>query len=574
MAELTGDQAPISAWVQLAAVAWLRWRIFVNGFTMRRTKTSRKIVSTIFGILLRLIVWPTFLMFAIGPVALSGFTAWEAIESGRIYRLPALLGGITLMWLFVSVNGQSISSAISSFDPASLVRYPLRFGRYFILRMAFGFLSPSTMIGCLALLAVAVGIGWAKPALTSAAVVVLAIYAWMNIFLVRMIGAWLERWLSNRRFREFFGVLMVLVVAGVQYFNVQRGPSNLHGPRGSMMLLLMHGNGNFLQWLPPGFAVDAILQHDHFFPFATSIAALLGFCALFAAVFALRLHKQFLGELLSEGLSLRAPSIPAARMRATVQTKADTSSSTSTRVAFPPVIATCLRKDLLTLRGNSSQLIGMFTPLMFVFIFSRRASSFETKYLLPGAIAYVLVGVLANMYNIFGADGPGVQMYLLAPVRLRDVIVAKNLMIVSVIVMVVSVTWGLISLTSPITIPWSTHVATLLWAIFAVGANLALGTLQSIRSPRRFVPGKVPQRGASPVSRTSSLLVLALLMLSLSVQFPVILLSRFFHQPWLPVWIYGPMAIAAVTSYAIVLGKAERLILTHRDTFVQELCKP
>ena len=32
----------------------------------------------------------------------------------------------------------------------------------------------------------------------------------MNIFLTRMIEAWMERWLANRRFREIFGMLMAL----------------------------------------------------------------------------------------------------------------------------------------------------------------------------------------------------------------------------------------------------------------------------------------------------------------------------------------------------------------------------
>ena len=75
----------------------------------------------------------------------------------------------------------------------------------------------------------------------------------------------------------------------------------------------------------------------------------------------------------------------------------------------------------------------MLTPLFFVVILNRSIFAGQPTYFFPGAIAYVLFGILAGLYNIFGADGLGVQVYLLAPIRLRDVIVAKNLMSLSVI---------------------------------------------------------------------------------------------------------------------------------------------
>ena len=119
-----------------------------------------------------------------------------------------------MLWQFVSINGLSIGRRCQSFDPASLVRFPLRFGRYFVLRSLLGLLTPSTIVGCLALLAAAVGIGVANPSLALPALVVMAVYALMNIYLTRMIGAWMERWLANRRFREIFSMLMALFAVG------------------------------------------------------------------------------------------------------------------------------------------------------------------------------------------------------------------------------------------------------------------------------------------------------------------------------------------------------------------------
>ena len=149
-----------------------------------------------------------------------------------------------MLWQFVSINGLSIAATVSSFDPSSLMRFPLRFGRYLVLRTLLGLMTPSTIVGCLALLAAAIGIGIAKPALALPALIVLAVYALMNVFLTRMIGAWMERWLANRRFREIFGVLMALFAVGIQFLNFQRAPVQRIGAQNSWLLRLFSAQGS------------------------------------------------------------------------------------------------------------------------------------------------------------------------------------------------------------------------------------------------------------------------------------------------------------------------------------------
>ncbi len=75
MAELTGGESlsgpasRIPASTQILAVAWLRWRIFVNSTFRSRPKTAGQAVGLVFTILLRMIVWPLMAMMLIGPVA-------------------------------------------------------------------------------------------------------------------------------------------------------------------------------------------------------------------------------------------------------------------------------------------------------------------------------------------------------------------------------------------------------------------------------------------------------------------------------------------------------------------------
>jgi ABC-2 type transport system permease protein len=581
MVELTGRESvpgsmpPIPASAQLLAVAWLRWRIFVNGMFRKRPKGNRQIAGLVFATLLRLIVWPILALIVVVPVAASGFFAWLAISQGHPDSLASLLLGIALLWQFVSVNGLSIAAAIPSFDPASLVRFPLRFGRYFVLRSLLGLMTPSTIVGCLALLAAAVGIGIANRSLALPALVVMAVYALMNIYLTRMIGAWMERWLANRRFREIFSMLMALFAVSVQFMNLQRSPMRPHGTRSSLLLAVLHSSGSYLYWLPSGFAAQAILLVKHPVAEVAQFAGLLASTTLFAAVFAIRLHKQFLGEHLSEGVSRRVKTPSAPRIKTATPQLTALSPPAASGAIFSPIMAACLRKEWLILSGNGTQLIGFLTPLMFVVIFSlnRTFSAFSSKYFLPAAIAYVLIASLSSLYNIFGADGRGVQLYLFAPIRLLDVVLAKNLLSLALIVTQVGLAWTIIGVLARVPIPVSAQISTAFWTIFVVAFNLAIGTLRSIQAPRHYVPGQGRQQRATPTNRTSALLVLAVLFGSMLLQIPVAIASSYFKAPWLATWVFGPLAVAAVLAYALLLRSVERLILANRDVFAEELCK-
>ena len=64
-----------------------------------------------------------------------------------------------------------------------------------------------------------------------------------------------------------------------------------------------------------------------------------------------------------------------------------------------------------------------------VFIFASKAGTgfHASLWTFPAAIAYSTLGIAALSYNAFGMDAAGIQFYFLAPVRLRTVLLAKNL---------------------------------------------------------------------------------------------------------------------------------------------------
>ena len=258
-----------------------------------------------------------------------------------------------MLWQFVAVNGVSMAATLASFDPASLLRFPLRFGRYLVLRMLLGLLTPSTIVGCLALLAAAIGIGLAKRRSRCPRFIVLAIYARMNIFLSRMIAVWMERWLATRRSREIFGVLMALFVVGIQFLNFQRASSQAHAVRSSWLLHFLPASAPICISCRPASPPTPSFSRPSFLGLA-QFAALLASTALFAAVFAIRLRKQFLGEYLSEGAVRSAPARSVFRAKTLPQPPAVmTAPAQTARPVFPPAIAACLRKEWFTFAATA-----------------------------------------------------------------------------------------------------------------------------------------------------------------------------------------------------------------------------
>ena len=99
-------------------------------------------------------------------------------------------------------------------DLGILLRFPVRFGSYFLLYLISGLMEASTIIGVLCCLGVWLGIVMARPDLYLWSMLGLSVFAVFNILLVRAVFAWIDRWLAQRKTREIMGaVFMVLFVS-------------------------------------------------------------------------------------------------------------------------------------------------------------------------------------------------------------------------------------------------------------------------------------------------------------------------------------------------------------------------
>src|SRR5207247_10900605 len=101
-------------------------------------------------------------------------------------------------------------------------------------------------------------VGFADPGLLIWAALVLLAFAIVNLLLARMIFAWVERWLAQRRAREIIGVLFFLFILSFQLI----GPlMNRYGEKPRPGVVRVSGEVSPAQGLlAPGLAAGGIAR--------------------------------------------------------------------------------------------------------------------------------------------------------------------------------------------------------------------------------------------------------------------------------------------------------------------------
>ena len=280
---------------QLAAVAGLRWRVFVN--SLRTFRGRLELASRIFVSL-------AFLAGGIGGAVGLGGAAWFLILHGNVEWLGTLLWPVFLFWQLFPLMATAFTQNVES---SNLLRFPLSYRSYFLIRLAYGSLDPATAVASLWLLGIDIGIGIARPRALPWATIVLLTFALVNIVLARMLFAWLERWLAQRRTREILGILFFLFILSFQLI----GPLIAAYEHRSIPESRVLGQklSNAQRPLPPGLAAAAIAgtytrasPPPALFPFVLLDAYGIAFLWLLN----FRLRAEYRGENLSESAAAQS----------------------------------------------------------------------------------------------------------------------------------------------------------------------------------------------------------------------------------------------------------------------------
>jgi ABC-2 type transport system permease protein len=559
-----------SARRHFATISWLRWRIFVN--SLRGKGAAGELV-------VKILSYPFLAIVVLGPSIGAGFVAYYFVHRHEVSFLALPLWGIFALWQFIGV---STSATGPSFDLSSLVRFPIRYRDYLLIRLSFGLLDPPTIAGICCLLSMSIGIAFAEPSLFPWAAVALFIYAVCNVFFSRMVYSWMERWLATRRTREIVTGLILVVSLGMQFagqFAQRLGDPTRHGhhaPLSPFLRQTIHTLTAINWLLPPGLTAASI---DHFHNRSMliavlSLAGLLLFTGLFLLVFQLRLRAEYFGEDLSE--------TPSAAKSKSVRAKVQFNENEQSSAAFsflPATVAAGLIKEIRYLLRSGPKLYVLVMPVFITFIFSMRTSGLAlTGYGGHGmrgmffayGCAYTQLIFVSLLYNSLGGDGSGVQFYFIAPLRMRDVMLAKNLLtfgIFAIEAVLIYITAAFVSAPAPLDLT----VATLAWSGFALLLNCAIGNWRSIVSPKGVDTARVRSQN---VSGMNSLISMATIAVCVGLGAGVLLLCRFLDiSLWVAAGAFGVLAIGSFITYYVVLEKMDSIAASHIEDLTRALSK-
>jgi len=577
----TANWSPAQTTAQYRAIAWLRWRIFINQF--RRKGSAGELAA-------RIIVVPVAAVILILPTLGAGVGAWYFAHSGHLDRIALILWGAFAFCQFLNLQ---LGQPGTTFDPTQLIRFPLRVSDYTAVRLFFGVLSPSNISAVCIALAVAVGVTVALPQLAAYAFLALLLFAAANVLFSRMLFAWVDRWLSTRRAREIFTALIFTFSIGIQWVNLTFNPAyNHHGAHSSnlstekleSLTRLYHQVMPWLVGFPPNLTASALLAahtaaHLHFV--IDTLACAL-YAAVFYAIFAWRTRVEYRGENLSDqanavakpaatlpeqAASLRMDSIQLAPLRADSIPAPAASSEAATQRG---ILGALLGKEFLTLRRNTGIAYGVLAPVFLVFIFAfKLAAGKHYPWLFPAATAYALMGIVPLTYNSFGLEGAGVQFHFLAPVRMRSVILAKNLMSFALAVLDLTLVFVVIAYVSGVPTPRMT-AAGILWAAAMLLISLTIGNRRSITAPKKIESGRSASKQASPLSQLMSFVVL---ITGAGVGALLFYAEHWLHINWLVVPVFAVAAIAAFFAYSSSLNTIDQYAFDNREQLFEELCK-
>ncbi|HXZ11281.1 MAG TPA: hypothetical protein VEG64_02725 [Candidatus Sulfotelmatobacter sp.] len=540
---------------QFGAIARVRWRLFVN--SLRTIRGRLELVSRIF-----LGTW--FALLGIGGAVGLAVVAGHFVSDGKPEWLAALLWPVFGFWQLFPVLATVFTE---NFDSSNLLRFPLSYPSFFLIRLVYGSLDPATFLGLLWTTAIGLGLGIAAPPLLFWAAIVLIAFAGLNILLGRMVFAWLERWLAQRRTREILGVLFFLIVIGFQF----TGPVASHWGRGA----LPHSRQIAEQFLPlerlipPGVAAQSIslAWRGEFLPAVGAMILLGGYALAALWLLHVRLHAQYRGESLSE-TPARAP---------TAKGRAAVAPGWNVPGLSGPITAV-LEKELRYLSHSTAMLLPMVMPVVVLVIFrftpgttGRNAGllSRAPDLAFPAGAAYALL-ILSNLvYNNFGADGTGVQFYFASPVKFRDILLAKNLAHTAVLAMEICLVWlAVCYLFAPPSL--AIAAATLAGVLFALLVNIVAGNVLSLYSPKKVDYGTLGRQRGSQASVFASLGVQVAVF---TLAFLTLYLARAYGKVWLATLIFLLLAAAAFAGYALLLSRADEMALSRREILTAELSR-
>lgn len=477
--------------------------------------------------------------------------AYAMFQTERADFLDLLLLALFLIWQLAPILLEGYSPGLNFREVA---RYPIAFRTYFLLNLAYGLSDPAAIACLLWLFSIWLAVLMARPDLALAAAIAFLLFALFNLLCNRIVVGLFERFQSTRKGRERMVIMMLLLLLLPQLLQFATGAWAREGTF-RLPPWLIDAMNLVRQYFPPGLATRAFLY--------SGPGALLPFLGLLlcAAVFLLLLLRQlravFLGEIYAETYKVQRELKVRPGLKLPV---------------LDDLTSAVVEKELRYIRQNSRLMLQLiYPPIIFVllaFYGPGRKLSFATNPagLWIGFAIFLLLSLPNMAYNAFGLDKEGFGRWLLSPMPLRKVFLAKNITHGGILTFLFFVVTLALAVVAPVSL---LQIATVTVGFFAVLIiQLAAGNMVSVHWPRRIDLTQMASRMASNAAGFVSLLVL----------FPLGALwgmagfaGWYWHLPWLPLAMGLVILAAGLKLYSYLLDRAASYTYAHIEEIAGNL---
>ena len=308
---------------------------------------------------------------------------------------------------------------------------------------------------------------------------------------------------------------------------------------------------------------------NHAADILVGVAGISAYALLFSVFLWMRFAAQYSGEELGE---------TAAPARAPVRTLLRTPEQADTLRLLTPQVAAVLRKEFRYLTRNSFAFFLLIMPPVFVLLFTTQFAGrhptavkhpVSAEFFFPGMMAYLLLILMAPAYNSFAYDGKGIQSFFTSPASFREVFLGKNILQAGMLAFELTLSMAaffyLVGLPSlPILL------ATLAAIVFNVTGQLVIANWSSVCFPRKLNFGQM--RG----QRQSGMAVLvafgAQILLG-GISAPILFMSRWTGDKWVPAEVFAFLAAAAIAGYSSSLNPLAALAEKKKESLIDALSR-
>ena len=538
---------------QLKLIAGLRWNMLKNNLQRKNNRWD------LIGMIL---ATAGSAVMVVGLCVAFYAGAYFFLTTDRASWMALLYWAIFLWWQVVPIL---VAGFGANFEFRNLLRFPLSLRTFYILGVGYGFadFAAVSSLCWIASMLVATAVG--RVQLLPAIMLASLLFVLVNVTLERLIGSWLERVFSNRRARELLVGLFVLLMVSMNFLNPALQRWGNHGTRPGIVLLVP-----YFSWFPSSLAGNAIAAASdaHSRALLVAVGGLLVWLGATSGLLWVRYRAQYLGEELSESA---APSTSKRGPRR------QTAARGLPGILSPPV-AGVMRKEFHYLTRNGFSFITLILPPVMVLFFSlqfagnhsqihERGLSPQTFF--PAVMAYLILMLLSPAYNSFAFEGRGIQSYFMAPVRMRDVLVGKNLFLGCVVALELVVSLSV--LVWRIGFPGlPLFLSTIAAATFAVMGQLTIANWSALSFPKKMEIGKMKgQRNSGAAVWTA----FGVQILIGGIATVVLLAGRWLGNPWLPVVVFAGLTVAALGGYVASLDPLSVLAERKKELLIETLCR-